>query len=49
MIGTRKGGRVGARPGGGGGGHERINKTIPCGWGFPYGGIFLCGQSFLST
>ena len=33
MIDARKGGRVGARRGGGG--HERINKTIPCGWGFP--------------
>ena len=47
MIGADKGGRVGARPGGGG--HGRMNKTIPCGCGFPYGGIFLCGQSFLST
>ena len=48
MIGAGKGGRVGARPGGGGG-HGRMNETIPCGRGFPYGGIFLSGQSFLST
>ena len=31
-----QGGRVDARPGGGGG-HERINKTIQCVWGLPYG------------
>ena len=33
MIGARKGGRVGARPVGGGGGHGRMNKTFPCGGG----------------
>ena len=46
MISTRKGGKSRRSPGGG---HGRMNKTISCGWGFPYGGIFLCGQSFLST
>ena len=42
MIGARKGERVGARPGGGGGvGHERINKTIPCRcMGVPLWGYF---------
>ena len=48
MIGARKGGRVGARPVGGG--HGRMNKTFPCGRGhgrmnktIPCGGVPLWG------
>ena len=45
MIGARKGGRVGARPGGGGR-HWRMNKTIPCGWGSSMGVFFNVGSLF---
>ena len=37
------GGESWRSPGGGGGGHGRMNKTIPCGWGFPYEVFFYVG------
>ena len=43
MIGAGKGGRVVARPGGG---HGRMNKTIPCGWGSLMEVFFYVGSLF---
>ena len=42
----RQGGKSWRSPGVGGGQHGRMNKTIPCGCGFPYGGIFYVGSLF---